>query len=49
MFTAATAFWLSSEEEPIQPLEPTLTVTPDSPMSSPLSAPSLFRVSVAHL
>lgn len=39
----------SLKRAPIQPLEPTLTVTPNSPMSSPLSTPSFLRVSVAHL
>jgi hypothetical protein len=37
------------KKEPNQAPEPTLTVMPNSPMSSPLSTPSSFRVSVAHL
>lgn len=37
------------KKKPNQALEPTLTVSPDSLMSSPLSTPSSIRVIAAHL
>ncbi len=39
----------SEKKKPNQALEPTLTVPPNSSMSSPLSTPSSIRVSVTHL